>query len=182
MDQQVIRVKALSHPLRMEIMKIYAKADKSLPIKDVADLLNQPPAKLHYHFKQLNKAGFLEVADTREINGITEKFYRHTGLDLDISLNMKENPDAVAALLPSLQRRTLAAIRRIQYLDPEKTCAGMGVYSEIALSKEKATAAKSAITDFLNHKPAHLPEPDNEDEAENYDLIIFLVPKENPNL
>lgn len=183
MNQELICVKALSHPLRMEIMKVHSSSDKPLPIKEIALLLQQPPAKLHYHYKKLESAGYLEVAHTREINGITEKFYQSTGLSLDLSLSIKENPNAVAAIMPMIQRRTINAIRRIQHLDPNKFKAGLGSFAEITYSKDKAVSVKKAVADFIKHKEARLPDPDEEGDGDLYDLIFLLVPHDhNPDI
>lgn len=166
----------------MEIMKIYASNEHALPIKAVADLLQQPSAKLHYHFKQLETAGYLKVVGTREINGITERFYQSTGLDLDICLSVKESPDAAAAIMPLIQRKTIAAIRRIQQLDSDNF-RGIGGYMEVTYSEEKAAEAKSALMNLLKHQSARLPDCQDVDGGHAYDLIVLMVPQdESPDI
>lgn len=177
MDQELRRVKALSHPLRIQILKVINASQSALPVKRVADILEQAPSKLHYHFKQLETAGFIEVTDTREVNGITERFYSPTGAEMDLHLSAKDNPDAVLAVMPMMERRTLEAIRRLKDLTPENARIGMGSVGEIYVHPEKALETKQALGDFLDYKQARLPVAADEQTGEIYDLIVFLVPR-----
>lgn len=73
------QIKAISNPYRMDILKSFARNLKQpWSVKMIADELGETPSKLHYHIKELEKNGILEIVDTREINGIIEKYYLPT--------------------------------------------------------------------------------------------------------
>jgi DNA-binding transcriptional ArsR family regulator len=69
-------MKALSHPMRVQIM-----AELNMP-----DIITSPSkfskkfdlglSKVNYHFEELRKFGCLEIAEERPVRGSTEHFYR----------------------------------------------------------------------------------------------------------
>ncbi len=175
-DVDIKRIKALAHPLRAEILKTLDREDKPTSIKHVAEIIGQKPTKLHYHIRLLEEAGYIEVADTREINGITERFYQLTDMDPDVSLSYRENPQAVREVLPLLEHKALEIIRRIPTLDKDSVQL-MGTIKECYFEPEHAAGAKQALLDLLEHKPVQLPEEADKETGENYDLMVFLVPR-----
>lgn len=68
------KVKAICDPLRIEIVQFVIK--QSLTSKQIADLLEQSPSKIHYHVKELEKHGIIMLDYTSEKGGILEKYYR----------------------------------------------------------------------------------------------------------
>lgn len=68
------KVKAICEPLRVEILQLVIK--QSLTSKQIADHLEQSPAKIHYHVKELEKHGIIVLDYTSEKGGILEKYYR----------------------------------------------------------------------------------------------------------
>lgn len=172
------RIKALSHPLRIEIMSIVYRAENSVPIKEVAEKLSEAPAKLHYHFKQLEGAGYIEVVDTREVNGITERYYGPTEANLDLNLKMIDHPDAALAALPVVERQTIMAIRRLSQVNPDYCHVGYGFTREIYIAPAQAAASQQAVKDFFDHKSAQFPEECDHENGDAYDLIVILSPKE----
>ncbi|THJ65115.1 helix-turn-helix transcriptional regulator [Arthrobacter echini] len=70
--------KALSHPLRLRILRLCGLDE--LTNKQLADRLEQDPGTVLYHVRQLVNAGFLEQGDVRTgTSGALEKPYRSTG-------------------------------------------------------------------------------------------------------
>ncbi|MFP7495041.1 winged helix-turn-helix domain-containing protein [Terribacillus saccharophilus] len=68
------QLKAISDPLRAEmIMKL---VETSYTGQQLAVLLEISRPKIHYHLKELEKNGLIEVIRTEEKNGIVQKFYR----------------------------------------------------------------------------------------------------------
>ncbi|MFP7255704.1 winged helix-turn-helix domain-containing protein [Terribacillus goriensis] len=68
------QLKAISDPLRAEmIMKL---VETSYTGQQLAVLLETSRPKIHYHLKELEKNGLIEVIRTEEKNGIIQKFYR----------------------------------------------------------------------------------------------------------
>lgn len=65
--------KLLQSALRIKIM--HALAKEPMTSKQVADLLRKTPGNVHYHIQRLYEGGLLELADTRSVSGIVEKYY-----------------------------------------------------------------------------------------------------------
>lgn len=68
------QLKAISDPLRAEmIMKLIETSHTG---QQLAVLLETSRPKIHYHLKELEKNGLIEVIRTEEKHGIIQKFYR----------------------------------------------------------------------------------------------------------
>jgi len=95
----VKEVKALSHPLRLRILRLCGY--RELTNKQLADRLDRDPGTVLYHVRQLVEAGLLEPAEVRTgETGALEKPYRSTGLSwwLDGPLNESEQEIKLAPL------------------------------------------------------------------------------------
>ncbi len=71
-------IKAISDPYRLKIITTFRRFKRAATVKEIADKLNETPAKVHYHVKKLEKVNILKLVDTKEINGIIAKYYRPT--------------------------------------------------------------------------------------------------------
>lgn len=89
------QLKAISDALRQDIITHLVKEEKTG--KQLATLLSLTPSKVHYHLKELENHGFVEVVRTEEKNGILQKFFRAVAYDFKVS----------ESLLPSLQEDTM---------------------------------------------------------------------------
>ena len=69
-------LKVISDPFRMSIIKTFLKSDKSMTLKDVADIIGVAPSKVHYHAKKIIAYDMLVLDYTKEINGIIAKYYK----------------------------------------------------------------------------------------------------------
>jgi DNA-binding transcriptional ArsR family regulator len=67
--------KALSHPARGGILRLLRR-DGSLSPVAAARELEQTVGAVAYHFRQLNKLGFIEICDEIPRRGATEHVYR----------------------------------------------------------------------------------------------------------
>lgn len=98
-------IKAFSDPYRMIIMKHYYNLGKPATVKQIADIMSEVPAKVHYHVKKLESTGILKLDHTKEINGIVAKFYEPTAKSFkilnseigDFTFNNKLNPSQETA-------------------------------------------------------------------------------------
>lgn len=85
----VKEIKALSHPLRVRILRLCG--DHELTNKELADRLRVDPGTVHYHVRQLVEAGFLEPAAVRTgVSGALEKPYRSTGRSWWLSVALED--------------------------------------------------------------------------------------------
>jgi DNA-binding transcriptional ArsR family regulator len=89
------QMKAISDPLRLQILTQLIKEEHTG--KQLGTLLAISASKIHYHLKELETHGFIEVVRTEEKNGIIQKFYRAVAYDFKIS----------EELLPSVREESL---------------------------------------------------------------------------
>lgn len=110
-DERLVR--ALSHPLRVQILEILSERVASP--NDLSEELGVELTHVAYHTRTLDRCGCLELVDTAQRRGATEHYYRtaaRTGLRW-IPLDLDEQGwDEVAAILEQTQRRVRAAQRR----------------------------------------------------------------------
>lgn len=80
------QTKVLANPLRLSILSLF---DDRVPrtSKQLADLLDMAPAKVHYHVRELLRAGILELIETREKGGVIEKYYLPVAEQFHIKLD-----------------------------------------------------------------------------------------------
>ena len=70
------QVRALSHPLRLRLMELFAA--KPHTTMQAAEALGQPPTRLYHHVAALEGAGLVRLRETRAKRGTTEKYYEAT--------------------------------------------------------------------------------------------------------
>ncbi len=108
------QLKAISDPLRMEILEIVAGEART--VKQMADKLSQPATKLYYHVSELEAAGFVKLVGTRVKSGIIEKYYRITAESMQVDralLNSGEGmEEPLAALIDTVFDTTVADLMR----------------------------------------------------------------------
>ncbi|WP_274651089.1 ArsR/SmtB family transcription factor [Paenibacillus humicola] len=68
------QLKAVSDPFRVKILSLLIEG--SYTGQQIAQILEIPRAKIHYHLNELEKNGFINVVRTEVKNGIVQKFFR----------------------------------------------------------------------------------------------------------
>jgi DNA-binding transcriptional ArsR family regulator len=110
-DQRLVR--ALAHPLRVQILEILSERIASP--NDLSEELGVDLGHIAYHTRTLNSCGCLELVETAQRRGATEHFYKaapRTGLSW-MPLDLDERGwDEVAAIIAQTHKRVLAAQRR----------------------------------------------------------------------
>ncbi|MEW9095152.1 MAG: helix-turn-helix domain-containing protein [Clostridiaceae bacterium] len=96
-------IKAISDPYRMKIIKFFKEENKPLTVKEIADLMGEIPAKVHYHVKKLEKTGILHLTGTGEVNGIITKYYEPTAKSFQIK-SEEISPDIKSLFLDETKR------------------------------------------------------------------------------
>ena len=68
------KAKAICDPLRIKLLKLLIHQE--LTAKQLASRVHQSSSKIHYHVKELEKQGLIQLVHTVEKGGILEKYYR----------------------------------------------------------------------------------------------------------
>jgi len=113
------QVRAVSDPLRLQILTKLIRQEYTG--KQLATLLSASASKVHYHLKELETQGFVEVVRTEEKNGIVQKFYRAVAYDFVFSEDLLPTlGDDSSLLQESMLNQLREAISRI-YEAPEES-------------------------------------------------------------
>jgi DNA-binding transcriptional ArsR family regulator len=92
------QVSALAHPLRLRALSLLNKA--AYTNSQLAELLGVPRARLHFHVRELARAGLIEIVEERPKVGVIEKYYRATARYIWLA------PDLIASS-PELQNMAI---------------------------------------------------------------------------
>ena len=68
--------KALAHPTRIQILMTMHTPRRTMSPKDFSDETGETIGNSSYHFRKLEKFGFIRLARTEQVRGATEHFYR----------------------------------------------------------------------------------------------------------
>lgn len=104
-------LKVISAPLRVQILErigLASEAGDLTTVKQLSEDLEIPPTKLYYHINLLEKHGLIQIAETKVVSGIIEKYYqigaKRIRADLDISKNTTiDRNEGLALTLSSLK-------------------------------------------------------------------------------
>jgi DNA-binding transcriptional ArsR family regulator len=93
-DRQAAEIaKALSHPLRLAILRTIRDRRKVSP-SEFAGETGEPLGNVSYHVQALARAGVLEVVDTAKRRGALEHYYAVTGPKAGIALGVMDMLEA----------------------------------------------------------------------------------------
>ncbi|HCT37140.1 MAG TPA: hypothetical protein DF292_08935 [Firmicutes bacterium] len=96
------QLKALTHPLRLQILQLFS-GPEPLSVQMIAQRLEQPHGKVHYHVRELVQHGFLEEVEGRIINGIQERLYSFSGPGFEAATNMFDTEEWRTAISQTRQ-------------------------------------------------------------------------------
>lgn len=66
-------MRALAHPLRLRLVELFAEGPRTT--KQAALALGLPPTRLYHHVHALERAGVLQLRETRRKRGTEERYY-----------------------------------------------------------------------------------------------------------
>lgn len=71
--ENLAQLKCVSDPFRIKLLELLA--DEAKTGQQLADELEIPRAKIHYHLAELEKQGIIELVKTEQKHSIIQKFY-----------------------------------------------------------------------------------------------------------
>lgn len=106
------QLKALSDPFRVKLM--IRLVEKPYTGQQLSEILDLSRARIHYHLKELEKLGLIEIVKTEEKNGIVQKFYQSvaSGFYPDSSMlpHKEEITETKRHLMYGMLDRTMARV------------------------------------------------------------------------
>ncbi|ASS69271.1 helix-turn-helix transcriptional regulator [Paenibacillus sp. RUD330] len=158
----------------MKIMNFFHKSDHPATIKEIADRMGEVPAKVYYHARKLERIGLLELVDTKQINGITAKYYR--AYEGTVSISRDEVDDQSIKEIFRSESQKLAShmfdSAKEKYLDSAekgRKRAGTISNSDVFLTKEEAEEFLKIAIEFAQTHSKR-----SRSEQEEYHLFLSL--------
>ncbi|MGR3764317.1 ArsR/SmtB family transcription factor [Rossellomorea sp. NS-SX7] len=106
------QLKALSDPFRIKLMM--RLVEKPYTGQQLSELFEMSRARVHYHLKELEKLGLIEIVKTEEKNGIVQKFFQSvsSGFYPDASLlpHKEEISETKRLMMYGMLERTMSRI------------------------------------------------------------------------
>jgi DNA-binding transcriptional ArsR family regulator len=179
------QLQAIADPLRLRLLELLSQ--KPMTVTQVASLLKEKPNRLYYHVKKLERAGLVQLIETRPNRGILEKYYQAVakGLMVDQSLLQFQQPtkEETAGIYQAVRAAFESTLKDLrQTLDikaqnaaeqsARKKALLHGVSTRIRLPKEKAK-------EFSKKVVALCEELESADDAEGdieYRLTLLWLP------
>jgi DNA-binding transcriptional ArsR family regulator len=77
-ERRAVIAKMLTHPLRLQILKLLDENEKPMSPSMLAETLEAPLGNVSYHVRQLLGAKFILLKRTKQRRGAVEHFYAPT--------------------------------------------------------------------------------------------------------
>ena len=115
------QLKSLSDPLRSRIVSLLIP--NSLTGQQLAQELDIPRAKIHYHLNELEKNGLIAVVKNEVKNGIIQKFYRSVARGFVPAVHLLPNTNDVGSFMRQSTINAFERARIIAITAPERAFA-----------------------------------------------------------
>jgi len=134
--ERPVQIKALSNPERARILTLLIERPGTA--KQVADWIEGTRGRVHYHIKELEKAGLVELVGKVEKGGVVEKYYRAVARNFYVAQGIGEH-GGLAGDVRKMISQSMLGWRRREVLDVDQ--------DEIATK---------VVCDCLQAKPNHM--------------------------
>ncbi len=111
------QIKALSNPERVRILTLLIERPGTA--KQVADWVEGTRGRVHYHIKELEKAGLVELVAKVEKGGVVEKYYRAVARNFYVGQGIGEH-DGLAGDVRKMISQSMLGWRRREVLDVDQ--------------------------------------------------------------
>ena len=178
----VEQLRIISDPLRVRIVEAMADLPlRSWTAKELAEQLRTKQTALYHHLNLLEERGFIEVAETRVVSGITEKRYAVVALSFRVDRSLvtgTAGTDAVSDMLDAIfekAREEILAGQRSGLIDMSTEDVER---RRMRLSASHARLSPASVKKVMR-LIEKLDEIDDLDEADgaHYGLVLAFYPR-----
>lgn len=154
-------IKIFADPYRNKIIKAFLESSVPLTVTQVATIMGEVPANVHYHLKKLIKINILELDHIEVVKGINAKFYRLAYENFRLSTSPEETDklrsDKQFARIKELIYSELDEFKKevstMPKFEPnDEKPKGIFGKRDIYLTEEEFRKLKDIITDFMADK------------------------------
>jgi DNA-binding transcriptional ArsR family regulator len=80
------QLRAVADPLRRYLRSLLK--EKPRTVKELGDILGEPPYRLYYHVNELERVGLVKLVRTEFVSGVLHKYYRATARFIDVPFEL----------------------------------------------------------------------------------------------
>jgi len=88
--ENIEQLRTVADIRRLRIIELLA--ERPMTVTQLGELMGEAPAKMHYHVRELEKAGLLHLVETREKGGILEKYYQPVAREISVEKQLFSAP------------------------------------------------------------------------------------------
>lgn len=179
-------LKSLAIPERVKILELFDDLEPRTA-KQIATELGENAARLHYHVKELVRAGLLEQVDTRIKGSIIEKYYQPVAKVIQVNLrvvieeNAQQLEDIMFSPIRTTERDLMKTINQFVESDTDvrKEYSDTFAYKvrELYLTKEERNQMLSEISAVINK----FNNPKTDPERRKFKYFNVLFPQATPS-
>ena len=115
--EQDAQIKALANPERVRILTLLV--ERSGTAKQIADWVRATRGRVHYHIKELEKAGLIEQVRTVVTGGVVEKYYRAVARNFYMARGIGEY-EGLSDEVQEMLSRSMLGWRRREVLEVDQ--------------------------------------------------------------
>ena len=184
-DTKVLRtdeeIKIFADPYRNRIIKAFLESATPLTVTQVANIMGEVPANVHYHLKKLLKINVLELHHIEVVKGINAKYYQLAYENFKLSTSSEEvnetKVDKQFARIKELIFSEIDEFRKevsiMPKFDPNaEEPRGIFGRRDIYLSTEEFSKLNKIITKFMAEKMV------KDDTKNKYSVLLGAFIKE----
>ncbi|MGE5631847.1 MAG: helix-turn-helix domain-containing protein [Caulobacteraceae bacterium] len=147
-------IKTFSDPFRIKVLLTFGDGEEPLTVKQISVKLGEVPAKVHYHVKELERIGVLEIVDTREKSGILEKYYLPTAqsFKIDKSIRTALGSDGLNLMGDTVLDSLNEEYKRFKSVSKDCTDKTIMNIGTVYLSDEEFEELDNIVTEYVNSK------------------------------
>ena len=165
------QIRALAHPLRQRILNLLV--DSPYTNKQLASTLNVSPPRLHFHVRELQSAGLIEIVSEQPKGGVIEKYYRAVARVVRLNPNLHQ-----VASDEELLETTLDAVRQ-EYMRTHTYFNGqlpdtLFAHELLRLSPERLASIQTHLQAVGNEIYQALTDPDRETYTDFVSITYLL--------
>jgi DNA-binding transcriptional ArsR family regulator len=174
--ETVDQLRTIADTLRQSILQLLIA--RPLTVTQVGRQLGIPPARAHYHVRELERVGLVRLVERRERGGILEKYYRAVACDLRVppsilqGMSLEEQLSTVNDLLARVFADASAAVSRLQPGEGEKSFS-LGML-QLFLQPDQIEEVDQKIQETL--APYGRPRGAGEEQAYSFAHLIYRPP------
>lgn len=165
------QIRALAHPLRQRVLHLLI--DSPATNKQLAVTLQVSPPRLHFHLRELQAAGLIEIVSEQPKGGVIEKYYRAVARTVRLRPTCSQKCASEDVVESSLELTRQEFIRAITYFGDHLPFLAFA-HEPLRLSKERLANIKTHLEALNQEMLQALTDPERET-YEDYIVLSYLL-------